>query len=124
MLINDTVMELEGHKNDAINSIEKLHLQEQDEKEKDEVNLTSNEDIDAIQMYDSTIEIVGFIDGIEAPRYVGENKHFKFFKFYINNGCGKRIQIVAWNDEIDCIEHKIKSNSIIHIFGRSSSKNT
>lgn len=57
-------------------------------------------------------EIIGFIDGIEAPRYVGENKQFKFFKFFVNNGCGKRIQIVAWNDEIDRIEHDIKLNFV------------
>ncbi|XP_011706526.1 PREDICTED: uncharacterized protein LOC105461713, partial [Wasmannia auropunctata] len=73
---------------------------------------TSNEIIDTIQLYDSTIEIVGYIDGIDSTRYVGNKLQYKFFKFYLNNGNGRRIQIVAWNDQIERIEHHIMSNYV------------
>lgn len=55
---------------------------------------------------------MGFVDGLEAPRYVGDKKQFQFFKFYVNNGSGKRIQVVAWNDEIERVEHTIQSNIV------------
>lgn len=57
-------------------------------------------------------EIIGYVDGIEVPRCVGENNQFKIFKFCINNGDGKRVQIVAWNEEIDRIEQNVKSNFV------------
>lgn len=57
------------------------------------------------------------MDGIESPRYVGTKQQYKFFKFYLNNGNGKRIQIVSWNDDIDYIQpHIIVNVSIFIIF--------
>ncbi|XP_024871876.1 uncharacterized protein LOC112454612 [Temnothorax curvispinosus] len=79
--------------------------------------LTSNDELDNIQLYDSTIEIIGFVDGIEAPRYVGDKQQYKIFKFFLNNGNGKRIQIMTWNDEVDKVEPHIKLNYIIHLDG-------
>lgn len=55
-------------------------------------------------------EVIGYVDGIEASRIVGRSPRYKFFKFYLNNGAGRRIQIVAWNEDIDRIEHFIRSN--------------
>ncbi|XP_071576854.1 uncharacterized protein [Temnothorax nylanderi] len=69
--------------------------------------LTSNEMLDNVQMYDSTVEVVGYVDGIDAPRYVGDKSQYKVFKFYLNNGSGKRVQIVAWNDDVDVVEQYI-----------------
>lgn len=57
-------------------------------------------------------EIIGYIDGIEAPRSVGNNQQYKFFKFFMNNGNGKRIQIVAWNENIDIVEKYIQANYV------------
>lgn len=57
-------------------------------------------------------EIIGYVDGIESPRYVGNKQQYKFFKFYMNNGKGKRIQVVAWNDDIDYIQHHIMVNHV------------
>ncbi|XP_029169825.1 uncharacterized protein LOC114939632, partial [Nylanderia fulva] len=62
-------------------------------------------------------EIIGYVDGIEASRSVGNNKQYKFFKFYLNNGNGKRIQIVAWNVNIDLVENYIQTNRIIYLDG-------
>jgi len=52
------------------------------------------------------------VDGIEAPRLIGNNKQYNFFKFYLNNGNGKRIQIVAWNENVDIVEKYIQSNYV------------
>ncbi|XP_025265607.1 uncharacterized protein LOC112638324 [Camponotus floridanus] len=79
--------------------------------------LTPSDVLESIQMYDSTVEIVGYVDNIESPRCVGSQQQYKFFKFYLNNGKGKRVQIVAWNDDIDFVEHHIKVNTIIHLDG-------
>ncbi|XP_071652868.1 uncharacterized protein [Temnothorax longispinosus] len=79
--------------------------------------LTPNEVLDNIQIFDSTVEIIGYVDGIEASRTVGTNTKYKFFKFYVNNGNGRRIQIVAWNDDIKPIEQLIKTNFVFHLDG-------
>ncbi|XP_071577714.1 uncharacterized protein [Temnothorax nylanderi] len=84
----------------------------------DAINLlTPNEDIDSIKMFDSTVEVIGYIDSIEAPRSVGDQKQYRFFKFYINNGSGRRIQVVAWNDEVERIEQQITTNIIVDLDG-------
>lgn len=75
--------------------------------------LTSNELLDNVQLFDSTVEIVGFVDGIEATRSVGDKQQYKVFKFYLNNGQGRRVQIIVWNDDIKPIEHHIKLNHLI-----------
>ncbi|XP_025997415.2 uncharacterized protein LOC113005758 [Solenopsis invicta] len=82
--------------------------------------LTSNEDLEKIKLYDLTVEIIGYVDGIEAPRYVGDKHQYKVFKFFLNNGSGKRVQVISWNDEIDRVESHIKSNYIIHLDGAHS----
>lgn len=61
-------------------------------------------------------EIVGYVDGLEAPRCVGATQQYKFFKFYLNNGSGKRVQVVVWNEDIERIESHIKSNYVIFKF--------
>lgn len=57
-------------------------------------------------------EIIGYVDGIESTRLVGDNQQYKFFKFYLNNNKGRRIQIVAWNDDIKKIEGHVLSNHV------------
>jgi len=57
-------------------------------------------------------EVIGYIDGIESPRIVGNKQQYKFFKFYLNNGNGRKIQIVAWNDDIDYILPLIMPNHV------------
>lgn len=51
------------------------------------------------------------MDEIEAPRDVGD-KQYRIFKFYINNGHGKRVQVIVWNDDIDYILPHIKLNYV------------
>jgi len=44
-------------------------------------------------------------------------RQYKFFKFFLNNGKEKRVQVVAWNDDIDPILHQILPNYVnIFIF--------
>jgi len=57
-------------------------------------------------------EVIGYIDGIESPRIVGNKLQYKFFKFYLNNGDGRKVQIVAWNDDIDHILPLIIPNHV------------
>lgn len=49
---------------------------------------------------------------IEAPRHVGNKLQYKFFKFYVNNGHGRRVQIVSWNNDIENVECHIKLNHV------------
>lgn len=62
--------------------------------------------------YCSHSEVIGYIDGIESPRIVGNKQQYKFFKFHLNNGNGRKIQIVAWNDDIDQILPLIMPNHV------------
>lgn len=63
--------------------------------------------------------MIDYVDGIESPRYVGTNQQYKIFKFFLNNGNGRPIQILAWNDDIDNIEHKIKTNYVSFLISYS-----
>ncbi|XP_026829641.1 uncharacterized protein LOC113562967 [Ooceraea biroi] len=93
-------------------------IQEHNNKETNLSDLfTSNEILDNIQIFDSTVEVIGFVDGIESPRIVGSNQQFKIFKFYLNNGSRRRIQIVAWNEEIETILPYVIPNKIVHLDG-------
>jgi len=62
-------------------------------------------------------EIVGFIDEIEGPKIVGKTQQYRLLKFILNNNSRHRIQVVAWNAEIDRIKHHIQPNrvSCIHL---------
>lgn len=52
------------------------------------------------------------MDGLEAPRIVGNQQQYKFFKFFLNNGSERRVQCVVWNDDVDRVESYIKSNYV------------
>ncbi|KAH0553357.1 hypothetical protein KQX54_001854 [Cotesia glomerata] len=58
----------------------------------EKVDFTSNEDISAMQPGQS-VELIGFVDEVEASHLAGS--HF-VFKFLLNNNNGKRVQIAAW----------------------------
>lgn len=62
--------------------------------------------------YYSYSEIIGYIDGMESPRIVGNKQQYKVFKFFLNNGNGKRVQVIAWNEEIEKIIHHIVPNHV------------
>jgi len=52
------------------------------------------------------------VDGIKSPKLVGGKQQYKFFKFYLNNGIRKRVQVVAWNDNIDYVENEVSFNNV------------
>ncbi|CAL1674778.1 unnamed protein product [Lasius platythorax] len=115
---------MDGHKN-KMEQLDEMEILTPNEillkKEMEQLDgmeiLTSNEILDNIKVYDSTVEVVGFVDGIEASKYVGEKQQYKVFKFYINNGQGRRVQVIAWNDDIEPVEPHVKLNHIIHLDG-------
>ncbi|XP_043287938.1 uncharacterized protein [Venturia canescens] len=76
---------------------------------------SSNEAIDAINVFDSTVEVIGFIDACESPKTVGSTKKYKIMKFVINNGAGRRIQCLAWEDNVKKVVDVIGINKIIHL---------
>lgn len=57
-------------------------------------------------------EIIGYIDGIESPRIVGNKQQYQVLKFYLNNGSGRKIQVIAWNEDIDDILHHLQPNHV------------
>lgn len=59
-------------------------------------------------------EIIGFVDEIEGPKIVGKTQNYKLLKFILNNNQHHRVQIVAWNDEIERVEFHLKPNRVTY----------
>lgn len=55
-------------------------------------------------------EIIGFVDEIEGPKLVGKAQCHKLLKFMLNNNSQHRVQVVAWNKEIERIAFHLKPN--------------
>lgn len=60
-------------------------------------------------------EIIGYVDRMDAVRNVDPCREYKMLKFFVNNGAGERMQIVAWNENIAKIEnivtqYKVRKN--------------
>ncbi|XP_057339461.1 uncharacterized protein LOC130676966 [Microplitis mediator] len=87
----------------------------------DEIEFTSTEEIEKIQP-EMSVELIGYVDGIEAAKSVGQNS--EIFKFTLNNGDGMRMQIVAWNDEISRVAKEVVLDNIIHLENAKSKKTT
>ncbi|XP_058809146.1 uncharacterized protein LOC131674463 [Phymastichus coffea] len=67
---------------------------------------------------DKTVELIGYVDQIFAPRDVGRKLEFKLFKFVLSNGT-KKVSCVVWN-VVAKYEAEIKINRILHITGGMS----
>lgn len=72
--------------------------------------------ISLLLLYYFCSEIVGFVDGVEASKNVGDNRQYKIFKFYISNGQGRRVQVIVWNDDIEHVEAHVKLNHVSILF--------
>lgn len=83
------------------------------------VKFSCNEILKEIKEYDSTIEIVGYVDEIEGVIIVGPELK-KVFKFFLNNGQGNRIQVKVWQNEIERVIPIIKLNHVLHLDGVAS----
>lgn len=82
------------------------------------MELTPNEAVDAIQFWDRTVEIIGFVQSI-TPRI--SRGRTEFFRFFLCNNTGKKVQCVVWGtDAINEIEPKVPLNRIVHIDGAFS----
>ncbi|XP_043464041.1 uncharacterized protein LOC122499652 [Leptopilina heterotoma] len=84
------------------------------------VFVSSDEMIEKVKIFDSTVEMIGVVDVIEAKQVVGKNTKYMIFKFFIKNNGGHRVQVKVWNDEIQRVEHLIKMNMFLHIDGASA----
>uniref|UniRef100_A0A1Y1KMN4 Replication protein A OB domain-containing protein n=1 Tax=Photinus pyralis TaxID=7054 RepID=A0A1Y1KMN4_PHOPY len=80
----------------------------------DPVVFTTNEEIDAFQPGDNTIEITAYVDCVEGTKCVGVNKK-TLFKFIINNDNGRRIKVLLWEEAAKRYESNISNRQIIHI---------
>lgn len=58
-------------------------------------------------------EIIGYVDEIDGPKIVGKAQQYKLLKFMVNNNSRHRIQVVAWNNEIERIQFHLKPNRVI-----------
>ncbi|XP_012540302.1 uncharacterized protein LOC105838919 [Monomorium pharaonis] len=82
--------------------------------------ITPNEVFDTIQMYDSTIEVIGYVDSIEPSHNKEIDLKNEYFKFYLNNGNGKRVPVIAKSNNIGdnlYILRCMKLHSIVHLDG-------
>ncbi|XP_051162238.1 uncharacterized protein LOC127286101 [Leptopilina boulardi] len=82
------------------------------------VDFTSNEAIDAIKLWDKTVELVAFVQKVIPRRLSGKTE---LLKFYLSNNSGKIIQCVIWGtEEINELEEHICEANILHIDGACS----
>ncbi|XP_071642074.1 uncharacterized protein [Temnothorax longispinosus] len=86
------------------------------------ISFASDEMLETIQLEDSTVEIVGFIDEIDGPKLLDKAQNYQLLKFIVNNNSRHRIQVVVQNKEIERIKHHIKPNIIVHIDGAKAKK--
>ncbi|XP_072766281.1 uncharacterized protein [Anoplolepis gracilipes] len=86
------------------------------------ISFATDEMLESVQLEDSTVEVIGFIDEIDGPKIVGKAQNYRLLKFILNNNCRHRIQVVVWNIEIERIQFHIKPNRIIHIDGVKAKK--
>jgi len=52
------------------------------------------------------------VDEIDGPKIVGKTQQYRLLKFIINNNSRHRIQVVAWNNEIDRVGFHLKPNRV------------
>lgn len=79
------------------------------------INFTSSEAIDAVEFWDRTVEIIGYVKSITPRRNTTSSE---FLKFLLSNGAGKIIQCCVWgNTDIDAVERFVNLNDILHIDG-------
>lgn len=57
-------------------------------------------------------ELIGYVDEIDGPKIVGKNQNYRLLKFILNNNSKHRIQVVAWNKEIEKVEFHLKPNYV------------
>ncbi|XP_043474310.1 uncharacterized protein LOC122506282 [Leptopilina heterotoma] len=79
------------------------------------MEMSTNEAIDAVEFWDKTVELIGYVSSVVPRRSAGKTE---CFKFYLNNNYGRKIQCVVWGkDDIDVLQDKIGKNAILHIDG-------
>ncbi|XP_011701447.1 PREDICTED: uncharacterized protein LOC105458080, partial [Wasmannia auropunctata] len=74
------------------------------------INFASDEMLETIQIEDSTVEAIGFVDEIDGPKIVGKVQHYALLKFFLNNNSRHRIQMMAWNEEAERVKHHLQPN--------------
>ncbi|XP_051155162.1 uncharacterized protein LOC127277815 [Leptopilina boulardi] len=79
------------------------------------MEFTSSEAIDAIQFWDTTVELIVYVEKVFP---IKETKSSQLLKFYANNAMGREIQCVIWDKEdIQQLQDYIVERKILHIDG-------
>ncbi|KAH0552529.1 uncharacterized protein LOC123270117 [Cotesia glomerata] len=76
-----------------------------------DIDFTTNEEIEKMKL-GQKVEIIGYVDEVEACHMAG---NYLLFKFILNNNNGKRLQVVAWREEAERTEAEISIYKIIYL---------
>ncbi|CAG9772096.1 unnamed protein product [Ceutorhynchus assimilis] len=68
--------------------------------------LKTHAEIDSFVVGDNTIELIGYVDEINGSKQVKNNTK-TLFKFILNNGQGRRIRILMWDEMAKKFEQTI-----------------
>ncbi|KAL7286570.1 uncharacterized protein LOC106650327 [Trichogramma pretiosum] len=74
-------------------------------------DFTSNDVLDSIEFNDKSVEIIGFVDAIQRTENSCKSR---YHKFVLNNGQGKRVQVVAWNEHVPAVDKITQFYKIVH----------
>ncbi|XP_011696214.1 PREDICTED: uncharacterized protein LOC105454933 [Wasmannia auropunctata] len=90
--------------------------------EKITISFTSDEELENMQLENKIAVAFGFIDEIEGPKIVGTigTRFWKLLKFILNNNSQHRISVLAWDENVDRIEHLIQLNQVVRVIGANA----
>ncbi|XP_043283139.1 uncharacterized protein [Venturia canescens] len=73
---------------------------------------TSNEEMDEFIAGDETISFTGYIDSIEGSKLVGKGVKKVLYKFVVNNGKGKKMRVLMWEEVAKKYEASLRCRDI------------
>ncbi|XP_043465228.1 uncharacterized protein LOC122507181 isoform X2 [Leptopilina heterotoma] len=116
--INDLGKSSEPHSHEGDDEEMRVPEPEPEPEPKDnEIIFTSNEEFDAIEPNDTSLEVTGYVDKVTASKIVGRNTKYRVMSFILNNGSGTRCMVSVWGKEIDRIEPDLQVNMVLLIEG-------
>ncbi|XP_043286866.1 uncharacterized protein [Venturia canescens] len=77
---------------------------------------TSNEEMDEFIAGDETIYFTGYIDSIEGSKLVGKGVKKVLYKFVVNNGKGRKMRVLMWEEVTKKYEASLRCRDIIRIW--------
>ncbi|XP_043270337.1 uncharacterized protein [Venturia canescens] len=77
---------------------------------------TSNEEMDEFIAGDETIYFTGYIDSIEGSKLVDKGVKKVLYKFVVNNGKGRKMRVLMWEEVANKYEASLRCKDIIRIW--------